>query len=187
MSKKNRFNISVAKFTSLILRHRPEEYGIMVDSYGFANLDDVLSIISIELGLEKLEILKILKEDEKDRFVFKNDKIASNFGHSIDVMPLSEQTEPPNILYHGTSPSLKHYIEIEGLKPMSRKFVHLSKTIEDAQINGKRKSVGSEPLIIRISAKDAYQSGIHFYDVGPLYLSEGIPGKFLTFVTSKNQ
>lgn len=184
MSKKKSFNISVAKFASLILRHEPEEYEIKVDSYGFANLDDVLVAISLEWNLEREKILKILREDE-DRFVFENDKIASRYGHSIDVMPQSKPTEPPTILYHGTSRKVKHKIETEGLKSMKRKFVHLSRTIEDAKKTGKRKD--KEPIVIKVLAKDAYRKGIKFYDVGPLYLSEEIPGKFLTFYPSKNQ
>jgi putative RNA 2'-phosphotransferase len=46
----------------------------------------------------------------------------------------------------------------EGLKPMRRKRVHLSKTVEDAIEVGRRRT--ANPVILKIDAQKAIHEGI---------------------------
>ncbi len=41
----NRSNVRISKLLSLVLRHRPDEFGIEVDRFGFADLQSVLLAI----------------------------------------------------------------------------------------------------------------------------------------------
>lgn len=72
---------------------------------------------------------------------------------------LKEQ-EPPEFLYHGTATRLLNAILGDGLKPMSRLYVHLSKDIETALKVGKRHGV---PVILKICSGDMYKDGYKFY------------------------
>lgn len=69
-------------------------------------------------------------------------------------------------------------IMIEGLKPMSRQYVHLSVDIDTAKIVGSRRD--NNPIILTIDAKKAYEDGIKFY-VGneKIWLSEYVPPKYI--------
>src|SRR5919198_6616507 len=79
------------------------------------------------------------------------------------------QLSPPDILYHGTSPSAAKNIMSEGLRPMNRQYVHLSTDKNIALQVGKRKTIlkkeeEQQPVIIAISAIEAYYTGVyHFY------------------------
>jgi putative RNA 2'-phosphotransferase len=50
----------------------------------------------------------------------------------------------------------------EGLRPMNRQYVHLSTDVKTAIQSGKRKTnlkEGEQPIIIEISAIEAYNTG----------------------------
>ena len=68
--------------------------------------------------------------------------------------------KPPEFLYHGTADRFIKAIMEEGLKPMSRLYVHLSKDIETANKVGKRHG---NPVILKVYSGQMYQDGIKFY------------------------
>lgn len=51
---------------------------------------------------------------------------------------VKEEGVLPKFLYHGTSPRFLNSIELNGLLPMSRQYVHLSEYIVTAELVGKR-------------------------------------------------
>lgn len=61
-----------SKFISLILRHRPEAAGIVLDEHGWADVDELIRGINgagrHRLDRELLE--EIVREDEKQRYSF---------------------------------------------------------------------------------------------------------------------
>jgi putative RNA 2'-phosphotransferase len=69
--------------------------------------------------------------------------------------------QPPAILFHGTSSRFIKQIKHEGLKPMGRRYVHLSVDRQTALPVAKRKQGIS--FIITVQASKAYQNGIKFY------------------------
>src|SRR5690606_11437720 len=89
-----------SKFLSLVLRHKPEEIGLVLDSDGWANVNELLQKMNI--GFEDLK--EVVSTNDKKRFTFSDDfkKIRANQGHSINVDLKLEPATPPEILFHGT-------------------------------------------------------------------------------------
>ena len=91
---------------------------------------------------------------------------------------------PPKYLYHGTSINYLDDIKSNGLKPMSRQYVHLSEDIETAKIGSGIEKKG-ETILLTIDTELAQSKGIKFY-IGneKVWLSDGIPANLLK-ITSK--
>ena len=131
-------------FISLVLRHKPDAANIALDEHGWANVEELLSGIN-ETGRKiDMDILEeIVATDNKQRYSFNQGKtlIRANQGHSVPVDVELKMQEPPEFLYHGTATRFLDNIMNEGLKPMSRLYVHLSKDTETALKVGKRKRI----------------------------------------------
>lgn len=86
-------------------------------------------------------LVEIVDTDEKGRYSFNENRtlIRANQGHSVQVDVELKEQEPPEVLYHGTADRFLNSIEAEGLKPMNRLYVHLSKDKETAVKVGKRR------------------------------------------------
>lgn len=140
----------LSKFISLVLRHRPDAANITLDEHGWANVEELLDGMN-ETGRKiDMEILeKIVVTDNKQRYCFNQDKtlIRANQGHSIPVDVELKEQEPPEFLFHGTATRFLDDILNDGLKPMSRLYVHLSKDKETALKVGKRHGT---PVILKI-------------------------------------
>ncbi|TFE19415.1 RNA 2'-phosphotransferase [Cohnella luojiensis] len=66
----------------------------------------------------------------------------------------------------------------QGLKPMGRQFVHLSKEREIALMVGRRKD--TTPVLLIINSEKACSAGISFYQGNhSVYLSDGIPPAYI--------
>jgi len=150
-------------FISLILRHKPDAVGIQLDEHGWANVDELIEGINYTGRKIDMNTLKeIVRTDNKQRYSFNDDKtlIRANQGHSISVDVELEEIQPPQYLYHGTADRFLNSIMEEGLKPMSRLYVHLSKDEETAVKVGKRHG---EPVVLKIKAEEMWKDGIKFY------------------------
>ena len=153
----------LSKFISLVLRHKPDAAGISLDEHGWANVDELIEGINNtgrKIDMDLLE--EIVRTDNKQRYSFNENKtlIRANQGHSILVDVELEEQQPPHYLYHGTAEQFLGPIMAEGLKPMSRIYVHLSKNEEIALEVGKRHG---KPVILRINSEEMYHNGIKFY------------------------
>ena len=178
MSKLDKLSV----FISLILRHKPEVIEIQLDEHGWANVDDLLCGINnsgrkIDRGI----LEEIVKTDSKQRYSFNEDKtlIRANQGHSISVDVELKEQKPPQILYHGTADRFLGGIKNEGLKPMSRLYVHLSNDIEVAMKVGKRHG---EPVVIKIKSEEMYHDGIKFFlSENGVWLTKSVDKKYIIF------
>lgn len=150
-------------FISLVLRHKPDAANIILDEHGWANVEELLYGIN-ETGRKiDMEILEeIVAADYKQRYSFNQDKtlIRANQGHSIPVDVELQEKNPPVFLYHGTATRFLEKILNDGLKAMSRLYVHLSKDIETALKVGKRHGT---PVILKIYSGDMHKDGYKFY------------------------
>ncbi|RLE68636.1 MAG: RNA 2'-phosphotransferase, partial [Thermoprotei archaeon] len=82
------------------------------------------------------------------------------------------------ILYHGTTPEAAKKILKDGLKPMRRRWVHLSPTPEIARNVGLRRT--SHPVILEIDAEKAREDGVKFYRATEeVYLCDYISPKYI--------
>jgi putative RNA 2'-phosphotransferase len=171
-------SLRLSKFISFVLRHKPENFGLRLDTFGFVKISDLLTVLQNRYGSVDLsDIERVVKDCPKRRFEIRGDKIRARYGHSIQVQLDIQPSEPPEYLYHGTSPAMKNAILAEGIKPMRRRYLHLSKSKDEAFQVGRRKS--KSPLVFTIKAKEAFHNGIKFYDMGIVVLSESMPSEFI--------
>jgi putative RNA 2'-phosphotransferase len=170
--------VKLSKFISYVLRHHPEQFNLELDEEGFTSLKRLMeSIKNTSHSWAKLEdVKKLNSEGEKKRFEIKGDKIRALYGHSVKIK-IEDSFCPKGFLYHGTSPDRLPEILAEGLCPMGRQFVHLSRNKKTAYEVGLRHH--PEPVILKIDAARACKSGIGFFDRGEVILSEKIPPEFV--------
>ncbi len=170
--------VKLSKFLSFVLRHHPEQYNLELDEEGFALLNDLMECLKStrHSWAEVVDIEKLVSEGEKKRFEIRGDKIRALYGHSVNVK-IEDSFCPESSLYHGTSPDLLPEILTDGLCPMGRQFVHLSRDKETADAVGRRHH--PEPVILEVDAVRACENGIKFFDRGEVVLSEKIPPEFI--------
>lgn len=170
-------------FISLVLRHRPDAANISLDEHGWANVDELIRGISDTGRTINMELLEeIVRTDNKQRYSFNEDKtlIRANQGHSIPVDVELEEKQPPQYLYHGTAERFLDAIMAEGLKPMSRLYVHLSKDAETAVKVGKRHG---KPVVLKIKAEEMEKDGIRFYlSRNNVWLTKYVDKKYIELI-----
>ncbi len=145
--------LNLSKEVSYALRHAPWEYELELDSEGWVSVEQLISS-------------------------FRNGKIRAFYGHSIPMKISKEIGYPPKYLYHGTSINYLDDIKLNGLKPMSRQYVHLSEDVETATLVGNRKK--GETILLKIDTELAQSKGIKFY-IGneKVWLSDYISPEFI--------
>ncbi len=167
--------VQKSKFLSLILRHDPARFNVMLDDNGFADVTQVLAVT----GLTKSELYCVVANNDKQRFSFSSDKqkIRAVQGHSIKVdLQLTEKI-PPETLFHGTAKQNVHSIVSNGINKGERNYVHLSADVGTAQKVGQRHG---EPVVLIILAGAMQRAGYRFYQSeNGIWLTEKIPPKFI--------
>lgn len=167
-------------FISLVLRHKPEAANIILDEHGWADVEELLAGINNSGREIDMDILdEIVRTDNKQRCSFNDDRtlVRANQGHSIPVDVELKEQEPPEFLYHGTATRFLDRIETEGLKPMSRLYVHLSKNIKTALKVGKRHG---NPTVLKIYSRNMYNDGYKFYlSVNGVWLTKKVEIKYI--------
>lgn len=174
--------IALSKLMSYILRHRPDEFGLVLDENGFIPLKDLQQAIAEESGwshVRRSHITEVVVTSDRERFEVENERIRATYGHSTPRAIRYEPTEPPQILYHGTRRKAYQHILHKGLDPMGRQYVHLAVSPELAVKIGKRRD--PQPVLMEIQAQRASEDGIIFYQANPLiYLADHIPPDYIT-------
>jgi putative RNA 2'-phosphotransferase len=160
---------------SFILRHDPASAGLTLDRAGWASTDDLVAGVP---GLDRETLHAVVAADTKRRFTVAGELIRAAQGHTTDVAPVGEPQRPPATLFHGTTATAADSIEIEGLRPGTRRDVHLSGDIETATTVGARRG---EPVILTIDASAAHAAGHEFRiaDNG-VWLTAHVPAEFIT-------
>ncbi len=178
---------NLSKSMAHALRHAPEQYGLKLDNNGWISILDLIEGLKSKSrkwqNLDR-DLIEVMIEDaDKQRYQILDNRIRAVYGHSSEDIEITyEPSEPPEILFHGTTPKALDLIKPDGLKKMNRKFVHLSPDIDTAMIVAKRRT--NKPCIIRVNAQDAFLNGIQFYyGHDQIWLSEDIPAIFLQIKT----
>lgn len=177
MSKdKNR----ISRFLSYVLRHRPDEIGLTLDSNGWAVVSELIERSkTASIVLTEESIGEIVHSDDKKRFAFSDDglKIRANQGHSIAIDLALEPRQPPEILYHGTATRFLGAIRVEGLKPMNRQHVHLSPDEATAMKVGQRHG---KPVILKVSSGEMWRAGrVFLLSDNGVWLTERVEASFI--------
>ncbi|MDX1991703.1 MAG: RNA 2'-phosphotransferase [bacterium] len=173
----------LSKFLSLMLRHKAVEFGLSLDSEGFTTLDSVWQQIQKrypdQYTMQDLNTLLEKSPDGKQRFEVIQGRIRALYGHSSVPEIEYPAVEPPEILYHGTTPQALASIREHGLNSQQRQYVHLSTDTERAStVAGRR----GKPVLLVIRAKAAHAAGLIFHHPEPKhYLVKAIPPEFIEF------
>lgn len=172
----------LSKWMSYVLRHAPETLGITLDSSGFTDLDTfVRAMQKQDPQITLARITAVVSSDPKKRYSIVDGKIRANQGHSAKVVPVSESTQPPKLLYHGTSTANWSAIQRAGvIQKMKRHHVHLSETRAVAEQVGKRHG---KVVVLQVDAEAMHRGGHLFYvSVNGVWLTDEVPVAFLTVV-----
>lgn len=161
---------------SYFLRHCKEPLYIDLNG-GWASVDVMLHL----LGITRSQLDEIVATDSKGRYSYDSTdkRIRANQGHSIPgVMIEMERPQPPELLYHGTATRFLDAILREGLKPMTRQWVHISKDYETAVVVGRRHG---KPVVLAFRAKDFVEDGNELYlSANGVWQARAVPAKYLS-------
>jgi putative RNA 2'-phosphotransferase len=181
MTPKEEFKIS--KTLSYVLRHRPDELGLILDENGYVGVDELISQFNaynqLQLTLEKLQ--QVVANNDKQRFAFSEDgsQIRASQGHSVKIDLGYQAQVPLALLYHGTAAANLPSIRKTGLAKRNRHHVHLSPDVATAKNVGSRHGA---PVVLPIKALEMHQDGLLFYqsDNG-VWLTDEIPVQYIIF------
>ena len=169
-----------SKFMSLVLRHKPEAAGVSLDENGWCQIQDLLNgAESAGVSISSDELKEIVETNEKNRFRIDDEglRIRANQGHSIKVELSLIETEPPRVLYHGTTIRFEESILKSGLKKMKRHHVHLSSDITTAKAVGMRHG---KILILEIDSERMRNDGYKFYlSENGVWLVDQVPIQYI--------
>lgn len=165
-----------SKLLSLILRHKPESVGLVLDANGWASVSDILRLTAIT----RYVLEDVVAHNDKQRFSFSQNgqMIRANQGHSVQGVDLQlEPVTPPDILYHGTVVRSLDGISANGLSKMKRHHVHLSASEGIAHRVGSRRG---EAIILTIDAKLMSLNGfIFFLSANGVWLTDQVPSDYI--------
>lgn len=165
---------ALSKAMSWVLRHGIIEVGLdgTMTSDAYVPLDKFMELDQMK-RYTVAEIEDVVKTSDKQRFSLIEREgirmIRCNQGHREEVgllldddLMLDKVTEPLDVCLHGTDKKSYEIIKTEGLKPMSRKHIHLAAGLpgENGVISGMRTSC---KVIIHIDMKKALERGKRFY------------------------
>ena len=166
----------VSRYVSYLLRHNPEN--LKMDSHGFVDLDELLNKLRKRFQIDKKFILEMVEKSDRERFQIVENKIRALYGHTIPVKLELGEDKVATVFYHGTTPDAASKILKAGLRPMKRKMVHLSPTIEIAREVGLRRT--QKPVILEINAEAARKGGLRFYKAtDKVYLCPNVAPRYI--------
>jgi putative RNA 2'-phosphotransferase len=173
----------LSKFLSLVLRHRPDDYGLEMDDRGSVDLSDLIDVLVAEdILAEDAEdaIQDLVEGSERRRFAIENGRVRALYGHSARVRLSLPEHDPPPVLFHGTTAQDARQIQGEGLIPAERAHVHLSGTREEALSVGRRHT--DSPVLLEIDTALAREAGVKFTQASDvIWLSGAIPLEAIRF------
>jgi putative RNA 2'-phosphotransferase len=172
--------VKVSKYLSRHLRHDPARIGIQLDEHGWVDVDVLLRALGDQrFPVTRAELEEVVARNDKQRFALRDGMIRASQGHTIDIDLGLEPTEPPPVLFHGTSDRFLDGIRAEGLKAMDRHDVHLSPDRGTAVKVGSRRG---RPVVLRIDAAGMVADGRTFYESeNGVWLTEYVPSWAIAF------
>ena len=165
---------------SLILRHEPTKFGVVLDAEGYTPINELLEAINSshsEVTIDDIVNVVENVEPDKKRFTIEGGDVRANYGHSIAGKIEHDEAAPPQRLYHGTSVENYAQIKSTGLKPMRRQYVHLTNDYALAARVGARRG---KPVVLEIDATKAHLGGVKFYRANErFWLVDSLPATYI--------
>jgi putative RNA 2'-phosphotransferase len=172
---------AVSKYLALILRHRPEAAGLVLDAEGWAPVDDVLAAVAKRFaGFTHADLEELVRSNDKQRYALdaSGTRIRANQGHSVEVELGLAPVAPPPLLYHGTVDRFLPSILEGGLVKGRRQHVHLSTDVATARTVAGRRA--GEAVILEVRAGDMAAAGhIFLRSANGVWLTDAVPAAFL--------
>ena len=176
---------NLSKALSHALRHDPGRYGIVLDSYGWTDLDELIIAIGVKnnglRGFNRDSVQRIMEQSDKQRFELDEfGFIRACYGHSVEIQHENVPGEPPEFLYHGTPRENLESIQAVGLLRMGRQFVHASENLSTAEMVARR--WGKPYVILKLKAREAWRSGegYDFYNGNDdIWMMQGLHPQFI--------
>ena len=173
----------ISKLLSLMLRHRPDEFGLNVDEYGYAPVGDVVEALGTKIDDITEEVLmEMLNAPGQRRFEVNDKGVRAQYGHSFFV-EMDAPEEPPEQLFIGCTRDQATVYADKGIRPADRSYIHLSSTREAAEARNRRVEL---PCLAVIAAREAHNEGIEFYPRGEIVLCREIPSQFISNVENSD-
>lgn len=174
----------VSRMIAYILRHNPYKFNIKLCSKGWTSVDSLIKVLNKKFdGISLKYIETLVKTDEKQRYSLVDGLIRANQGHSIKGITAYDTTpkKPPNELYHGTAYQFIGSIKKNGLIPMNRHHVHLSRDVDTAEEVAARNSL--TPVVLKIDALKMHKD-MHIFYVSDnnVWLTSIIPWIYITIL-----
>ena len=154
--------LKLSKFLSLVLRHKPEKIGLILDGNGWTDVDELIRLAGLRGNhLTRPLLEQVVASNDKRRFAFSEDgrRIRASQGHSVSIDLALPPSRPPELLYHGTAARFLESIRLEGLFSMRRRHVHLSLDIPTATKVGQRHG---QPVVLVVRAQAMSSAGHKF-------------------------
>ncbi len=169
-----------SKFLSLILRHDPARFGVVLDSAGWTDVSALLAACAAAgTPITRAELEAIVATSDKQRFALDGERIRANQGHSVPVELGLARVAPPAQLFHGTVDAALPGIRERGLEKRARHHVHLSDQQGTATSVGIRRGA---PVLLVVRAAEMAAAGHAFYrSENGVWLVDAVPPEFIEF------
>lgn len=172
--------VRVSKLMSLILRHKPDQFGVVLDPEGFTPIYEVVCALRTSIpdaSADDVRSVVEFIEPDKARFSIDGTDIRANYGHSLAERVNQARVSPPSLLLHGTSELVAVAIRREGIRPMGRQYVHLTTSQDLAVKVGARHG---KSCVLEVDASLASNQGIAFYRANDsFWLADFVPPQFI--------
>lgn len=179
MKPETPIEIKISKYLSFILRHKPQDIGLTMDSNGWVSVNELIAKTT-QFDLTTALLKKVVSTDDKQRYMYSDDEslIRANQGHSVGINHNLSPKIPPDTLLHGTAGRFLASILIHGLDKQKRHHVHLSEDMDTAVSVGKRYG---KPIVLAIDAKKMMKDGFEFYlSHNHVWLVDSVPKEYLS-------
>jgi putative RNA 2'-phosphotransferase len=151
-----------SKKLSWLLRHGASEIGLDMDEAGWVDVDQVLSILNMQLH----ELQTVVQENDKRRLQLEGGRVRACQGHSVDNRAVTREGLERSwalvmgeaSVWHGTSVEAVRSIAREGILAVGRTHVHLAPAVQSKV--GKRASVH---VMLEISPARLRAAGLNLY------------------------
>ena len=132
--------LRLSRLLARVLRHKPEDVGLTLDAEGFTSLEALARALAAQPGWETLtaaDLAAVAAADPR-RYELRDGRIRARYGHTVPVEAPGEPAVPPEWLYYGVPQDDLPVIRTEGLRPGTRRYVHLATTPSEAAAVARR-------------------------------------------------
>lgn len=146
------------------LRHDPLKYGLELDPEGWVEIEELVLALRFHRfdwdPLRWKDVECVIRAGEPARFDIREGRIRAAYGHSFPVASPYLRAEPPETLFHATTPEALPRILEKGLEPMQRQFVHLTEDVNYARRVARSRQ---SDTVLLVFARRAHEAGTCFY------------------------